>query len=332
MERSEFRLAVFTRDGFRCVLCDKPAQDAHHLIERRLWDDGGYHLDNGVSLCGPCHWEAERTTYSVEHLRIAAGISKIALPPHMDRDVKWDKWGNVCLNDGTRVPGELFYDESVQKILGEGGVYHLFRKWVKYPRTPHLPWSPGATEDDVFMDTSYLFGRDVVVTEKMDGENTTWMRDRMYARSPDGLSHPSQGWVRRMHAERAHEIPEGYRVCGENLYAVHSLPYAKLDSYFQVFSVWDDRNVCLSWDETEEWAELLELLTVPVLWRGKYEDMDIKINPKKVEGYVVRVAEEFSYRHFRHAVGKFVRKGHITEARHHWRAKQVVPNGLRGAR
>jgi hypothetical protein len=34
-----------------------------------------------------------------------------------------------------------------------------------------------------------------------------------------------------------------------------------------VFSIWNEQNA-LSWDETVEWAELLGLFTVPVLWRG----------------------------------------------------------------
>ncbi|MFE9924807.1 RNA ligase family protein, partial [Streptomyces sp. NPDC005774] len=45
---------------------------------------------------------------------------------------------------------------------------------VHYPRTPHLPWSPGAASDDIRAgDLSGLRGREVVVTEKLDGENTT---------------------------------------------------------------------------------------------------------------------------------------------------------------
>ncbi|MEI8604633.1 RNA ligase family protein [Pseudoalteromonas sp. B160] len=46
---------------------------------------------------------------------------------------------------------------------------------VKYPRTPHLPWSPGATEDDIHQGNLSCFAnKQVVVTEKMDGENTTF--------------------------------------------------------------------------------------------------------------------------------------------------------------
>ena len=49
---------------------------------------------------------------------------------------------------------------------------------VKYPRTYHLPWSEGRTDDDkVLSDDSQFIGKYVVVTEKMDGENTTIYSD-----------------------------------------------------------------------------------------------------------------------------------------------------------
>ena len=53
LSRDDFRELTFQRDGHRCVLCGAPAQDAHHIIERRLFPDGGYYLGNGASVCGP---------------------------------------------------------------------------------------------------------------------------------------------------------------------------------------------------------------------------------------------------------------------------------------
>lgn len=70
LSRDEFREGVFARDSNTCVHCGSPAKDAHHLIERRLWDqpgeEGGYFLDNGVSLCSDCHMLAEQTVVSVD--------------------------------------------------------------------------------------------------------------------------------------------------------------------------------------------------------------------------------------------------------------------------
>ena len=48
---------------------------------------------------------------------------------------------------------------------------------VKYPRSYHLPFSPGATSDDKKWTNeqaiAYTTGKDLVVTEKLDGSNVT---------------------------------------------------------------------------------------------------------------------------------------------------------------
>lgn len=171
LERNDFRESVFKRDGHKCVLCFEPAQDAHHIIERRLWGDGGYYLNNGASLCGKCHIKAESTDISCEEIRSAAKIERVALPEHLYRDNEYDKWGNIILPNGSRIKGELFYDESVQKILGDK--IKDFSSYVKYPRTYHLPFSESRTKDDrTLSDCSIFEGREVVVTEKMDGATT----------------------------------------------------------------------------------------------------------------------------------------------------------------
>jgi len=101
-----------------------------------------------------------------------------------------------------------------------------------------------------WLDTSVLAARDVVVTEKMDGENTTLYSDGLHARSVDSRHHPSRAWIKAFHAQWRHLIPEGWRLCGENLFAQHSIHYERLPSYFMLFSIWDEHNHCLSWNET----------------------------------------------------------------------------------
>ena len=120
LTRDAFREGVFLRDGHKCVFCDKPAKDAHHILERRLWPDGGYYLENGASVCEEHHLACERTAISVEDVRNAAAIRKVWVPPHFYDDHVYDKWGNPVLEDGRRGKGELFFDESVQKALKEG--------------------------------------------------------------------------------------------------------------------------------------------------------------------------------------------------------------------
>ena len=322
--RPQFREGVFYRDDRKCVFCGEPAVDAHHILERRLWPDGGYYLENGASVCEYHHLMCERTTISVEDVRHACGITKIWVPPHLYDDHIYDKWGNPILEDGRRGRGELFFDESVQKVLKEGGVLELFTPYVKYPRTLHLPWSPGFTDDDkVLDDLSSFEGKIVVVTEKMDGENTTMYRDHIHARSIDSKGGEDRAWVKQFHSTFAHELPEDWRICGENLWAEHSIHYGYLKSYFYGFSIWNHYNECLSWDDTKEWFSLLGITPVPVLYQGYWDEDRIRDLEKLLkweynEGYLVRIADSFPYSDFKRSVAKFVRKGHVQTTKH-WR-------------
>lgn len=337
LSRESFREAVLARDGGCCVFCKEPAADAHHIIERRLWPDGGYYLANGASVCTEHHIRCETTEISVEDVRHAAGITAILVPPHLYDDHVYDKWGNPVLPDGRRLKGELFEDESVRKALGKGGVLERFTHQVKYPRTHHLPWSPGMNDDDrMLQSTSHFEGERVIVTEKMDGENTSLYSDYLHARSLDGRSHESQDWVKQFWARICADIPEGWRVCGENLYAEHSIPYQDLPTYFMGFSVWDDRNRCLPWDDTVEWFELLGVTPVPVVYDGPWNEKLIRglwrdNEWAAREGYVVRVAREFPYGDFQRSIAKFVRKGHVQTAKHWKYGQQMKRNGLAAA-
>lgn len=335
LTRDAFREGVFKRDRYTCVFCTKPAVDAHHILERRLWPDGGYYLDNGASVCEEHHILCEQTAISVEDVRIACGITKPVLPPHLYTDVSYDKWGNVVLADGRRLRGELFYDESVQKILHQGKVLDLFDKYVKYPRTYHLPWSENLTEDDRMMPSTEAFhGRRVIVTEKMDGENTTMYNDYIHARSLDSRNHESRNWVKTFWSRIGYNIPEGWRVCGENLFAKHSIGYEELPTYFMGFSVWTDHNDCLSWDETQEWFELLGITSVPVVYDGVYDEKVIRslytpADWQSSEGYVVRIADSFPFKDFKHVTGKYVRKNHVQTVKHWMYGAKMEVNKLK---
>ncbi|MBB6098419.1 hypothetical protein HNR42_001853 [Deinobacterium chartae] len=207
----------------------------------------------------------------------------------------------------------------------------------KYPRTPHLPWSPGRGSDDLTLgDLSFFAGREVVVTEKLDGENTTLYRDGLHARSLDPRPHASRDWVKALQARIGWMIPQGWRLCGENLFAVHSLRYTDLRSYFYLFSVWNERNVALAWDDTLEWAERLGLEVPDVLYRGVFDERRLRLlaqrlDPGRQEGYVQRLAGEIAYADFAFSVAKYVRAGHVTTDAH-WLERPVMRNGLRSGR
>lgn len=204
----------------------------------------------------------------------------------------------------------------------------------KYPRTLHISWSGHISDDDkIQLDLSRLIGHDVVVTEKRDGENSSLYRSHFHARSLNSNNHPSRNWVKGLWGNIRYEIPEGWRICGENLYAKHSIFYDDLPSYFEVFSIWDENNVCLSWDKTKEWCNLLGLTTVPVLFEGSFDENWIKtvlpttLDLTKQEGYVVRLYDEFAFDDFGKCVVKWVRPNHVQTSKH-WASQPITKNLL----
>lgn len=208
-------------------------------------------------------------------------------------------------------------------------------EYVKYPRTPHVPWSNAITLDDrVLEDMIHFVDREIIVTEKMDGENTTMYPDYIHARSIQGRYHVSRDWIKAFHATIKHHIPEDWRICGENLYAQHSIAYDNLDSYFMGFSVWAGSS-CLGWDETIEWFEMLDIGFPNRLWSGVYDPKALNFFTKYVErksssmeGFVVRVRDSFEIEHFDVSMAKYVRKNHVQTDKH-WMEKKVVPNKLK---
>ena len=206
---------------------------------------------------------------------------------------------------------------------------------TKYPRTLHLPWSESITDDDkVLPSVNVFYGKRVIVSEKMDGESFTGYSDGYtHARSLDGRSHPTRDWVKQFWAQVRAELPEGWRVCGENLYARHSIHYKSLSTYFMGFSIWNDQNICLSWDETLEWFSLLRIMPVPVLYNGIFDEMKIMklwnpMRSKESEGYVVRLADSFKYDDFTKSVAKFVRKNHVGDSPHWMYGQAIEKNTL----
>jgi hypothetical protein len=123
-----------------------------------------------------------------------------------------------------------------------------------------------------------------------------------------------------------------YGVCGENLYAKHSIYYDNLPSFFMVYSIWNEKNEALSWKDTVEWCEILHLHHVPVLWQGVYDEQIVKnlykkLDLEKDEGFVVRVEESFPYDQFSMSLAKFVRAGHVHSNAQHWK-NHWTPNKL----
>ncbi len=210
-------------------------------------------------------------------------------------------------------------------------------KYRKYGRTMNLPWSQSNSSDDVWLaSTKHFEGKTIILSEKYDGENTTLYNNYIHARSIDSAltHHTSRSPVKRIHASIKYLIPEGYRVCGENVYAKHSIRYEALTSYFYIFAIFDAEGTCLSWLDTCQWADILGLPTVPVLYQGPWDEVIIKsfwpipstLGAPEAEGYVVRLADAFPEMEFKKSCAKFVRPNHC-QTTVHW-MKSWKPNKL----
>ncbi len=215
-----------------------------------------------------------------------------------------------------------------------------FVKKFKYKSTKHVPWSrEDYRKSDCHSDISFFEGKEVVITEKMDGEVSNIYHDgSFHARSLNTPYHPSREWAGRVAGEIGFKLPGGWRICAENVYAKHSIKYDDLKAYIQAFSIWNNENRCLDWDQTEEWCNLLDIEHVPVIWRGEYDRKFIEnkfthnklceMRGREVEGYVMRTVDGFHYNEFEKHLAKFVRQNHV-QTSEHWRKKKVEPNKLK---
>jgi len=204
----------------------------------------------------------------------------------------------------------------------------------KYPRTPHLPWSDSKTDDDkTLKDVKHFDNKKLIWTIKMDGENTTMTSDRVYARSIDSADHPSRHWVKALWSSINWKISKNMRICGENLFAKHSIEYDNLGTYFYVFNIWID-DLCLSWDKTIDMCKDLDLKHVGVLASNLSSDAFPNIHAffldqyaSNNEGYVVRNMDSFNYNEFDTNVAKYVRANHV-QTDSHWMYSKIQQNKL----
>lgn len=199
----------------------------------------------------------------------------------------------------------------------------------KYPRTYHLPNSPGTTSDDrIAKSVDSLVGIDIVITEKLDGSNTAITKDGVYGRShADFTKNPWDVKSWEIHQRIKNDLSEDLFIFGEGMYGIHSIEYQNLTSYFYLFGV-RDNNIWVSWESVEEYAFLLDLPTVPVLFKGRVNsEKELKDLTESLvkepsalgghrEGIVVRNAEMFHNDDFAENVMKWVRKNHVSTDSH----------------
>lgn len=198
---------------------------------------------------------------------------------------------------------------------------------LKYPRTYHFPFSPGATSDDkiLFDWEEHLKDKKLIATEKLDGGNTQINKEGVFARSISGpTSHPSFDYLKPIWASIKSDLEtKNISIFGENLFAIHSIEYTNLSSYFYVFGV-KKEDQWLSWNEVKEIASNYGWPTVPEL-SIDFTNIEKEINkvmPQESilggekEGVVIRNANSFYNDDFKYNVLKFVRKNHVQTDKH----------------
>jgi hypothetical protein len=216
----------------------------------------------------------------------------------------------------------------------------------KYNRTPHFPWSPGkGDEDKVASSVSSLIGKPLIITEKMDGSNTSLEKKGCFARThASAPKHDSFDALKALHASVSYSIPEHIQLFGEWCYARHSIEYKELPGYFLLFGI---RYLNLtpykwwgSWEEISMWANKLAIPTVPVLFSGMVESekelrhiVEVLASEPSVcggerEGVVVRSRHAFRDDEFAFNIMKWVRKNHV-QTDEHWKNQEIVRNGLK---
>ncbi len=212
---------------------------------------------------------------------------------------------------------------------------------VKYPSTPHVPFSPSVHADDfVGADFSAIcgsLGGRVIVTEKLDGGNCCLRDGKVFGRTHSHeATHWSFGSVKQLymtllmtHYEVFESKYPGLELYGENMTAIHSIDYDRLCSSFYLFGAAcrkkDGTREWFSWDEVSELAATLEIPTVPLVFDGRFQTMEQLAQLLKAEaaqnsrvsseiageGFVVRAARRFDDAEFERCIFKYVRENHV---------------------
>ena len=206
---------------------------------------------------------------------------------------------------------------------------------MKYPRTYHLPFSPGATKDDKKLQGDWFDfyrGKKIVFTEKLDGENTCLCQSGVFARSHSAETRSP--WSINLWGQDGlywrikNSIGDNEEIFGENLYGEHSIIYDKLLNYFHIFAA-NDGERWYSWDEIVEMAFILDVPHVPELYTCEAESekqieeiiAGLMKQPstygKEKEGIVMRITDSFAIDYFPHYVCKYVRPNHV-QTDEHW--------------
>ena len=86
LTREDFKKQVFNKTHGKCCIgeCGDNAVDAHHIMDRKLWTDGGYYLSNGAALCSVHHYMAEKSMITPKQCYLFMGIEHPKKPDTID--------------------------------------------------------------------------------------------------------------------------------------------------------------------------------------------------------------------------------------------------------
>ncbi len=168
----------------------------------------------------------------------------------------------IALTKAGNSPGNYFERLMVVNHAKKNMMSHS----KKYNRSLHAQISLGTTSDDRFMPDGYVAAfaamEGLVLTEKLDGQNNCFNKYGVFARSHAAPSiHPWDKPLRERWELIKNEL-KNLEIFGENMYAIHSIAYHKLESFFYVFAV-REGDQWLSWEEVKFYAQMLDFPTVP---------------------------------------------------------------------
>lgn len=66
LTREKFKQLGFLRTKGMCCIpgCREHADDAHHIMDRKLWSDSGYYLSNCAPVCYQHHMDCEKMKWT----------------------------------------------------------------------------------------------------------------------------------------------------------------------------------------------------------------------------------------------------------------------------
>ena len=159
----------------------------------------------------------------------------------------------------------------------------ITRKWLKYPRIAHVPFSSKTDPDDFFTDLD-IFGKEWIVTEKLDGSQigiqfvggAPDVRNRnadILHGGADRQFHPFPAWFSARYDAMWNLLGDDYVLFGEWLFHVHTAQYDTLPDWFVAFDMLDKHTgEFLLFDDAFRRSVSAGLAFVPVLGRDVIHD------------------------------------------------------------